>query len=184
MTGIAAVPREIALAARARASGLVVCGEAHWPSSTVDSLPSLPGFIDSTFSPLVAEVSDRCLAQVYGHAPAPAARGERTAVVLSSGLGDITTANRVARAVAGGGRVGPLLFFASVPNAVAGHVAARWGLAGPVVSLSGSDAGLAAAALLFDDGDADEALVVHAEQSLVDGEPDRAEAVLVGTVRP
>ena len=36
-----------------------------------------------------------------------------------------------------GDRVGPLLFFQSVPNAVAGHVAARWGLTGPVVCLSG-----------------------------------------------
>lgn len=183
MTGVGAVPRETPLAACARASGLVVCGESRWPASGADTLPDLPGFVGSSFSPLVAQVSERCLRQVYGGPPAPAARGERTAVVLVSLLGDVATATGVARAVAEGSRVGPLLFFESVPNAVAGYVAARWGLGGPVVCLSSTHRGLPAAQLLFDDGDADEALVVHAEQARVDGESDWAEAVLVGTAQ-
>ena len=55
-----------------------------------------------------------------------------------------------------------------MPNSVAGHVAARWGLRGPVVCLSpAGDAradGLAQARLLIDDGDADEVLVVSSNR--------------------
>jgi 3-oxoacyl-(acyl-carrier-protein) synthase len=84
-----------------------------------------------------------------------------------------------------GTRIGPLLFFQSVPNSVAGHVAAEWGLGGPVVCLCPTgDAradGMAQARLLIDDGDADEALVVWVEQAGADGS---AEAVLVSKGEP
>ncbi len=64
--------------------------------------------------------------------------------------------------VALGKRVGPLFFFQSVPNSVAGLVAAQWGLRGPVVCLSPRDrtAGFDEAALLIADGDADQVLIV------------------------
>jgi 3-oxoacyl-(acyl-carrier-protein) synthase len=83
-----------------------------------------------------------------------------------------------------GARVGPLLFFQSVPNAIAGYVAAREGLTGPVVCTSpqpGTAAetlaeALAEAELLIADGDADEALVVLVELT---EDRDRAVAVLV-----
>ena len=62
-------------------------------------------------------------------------------------------------------------------------MAARWGLAGPVVCVSPvGDAlaeGMDIADLLIADGDADEALVVLVEQGWTDGEPDRAEALLM-----
>ncbi|MEV4412292.1 beta-ketoacyl synthase chain length factor [Catellatospora sp. NPDC049609] len=170
--------------------GLTELARASWPESTADAEPpQLSGFVLSSFSPLVAEVARRCLTRVYGQPPADPARGGRTAVIISSCSGDAVTAAEVARAVDAGRRLGPLLFFQAVPNAVAGYVAARWELGGPVVSLSpegGADPvgeslaeGLALASLLIRDGDADEALVIVAEQAADDGGRDRALAVLV-----
>ncbi|GAA1610867.1 beta-ketoacyl synthase chain length factor [Catellatospora bangladeshensis] len=170
--------------------GLVELARGSWPESPADAEPpQLAGFVLSSFSPLVAEAARRCLTAAYGQPPADPARGARTAVIISSCSGDATTAAAVARAVAAGQRLGPLLFFQAVPNAVAGYVAARWELGGPVVSLSpdgGADPvpeslaeGLSAASLLIRDGDADEALVIVAEQATDDGGRDRALAVLV-----
>jgi hypothetical protein len=169
------------LAEAARTQGLAVLASAIWPQSTVDALPALPGFLDSSFSPLVAEVAERCLRQEYIQPPVPATRGDRTAIVVLSPLGDLASARRVAAAVAARARVGPLMFFQSVPNAVGGYVATRWGLAGPLVCLSGGPDDLDAVTLLLEDGDADEALVVLAEQASRAGVRDRAEAVLVRT---
>jgi 3-oxoacyl-(acyl-carrier-protein) synthase len=171
-------------------SALVEVARGAWPESGGDvEPPVLAGFVMSSFSPLVAEAARRCLSRAYGQPPVAAERGRLTAVIISSATGDAATAAEVARAVDGGRRLGPLLFFQAVPNAVAGYVAARWELGGPVVSLSpggGADPvaeslaeGLAMASLLIRDGDADEALIVVAEQALTDGERDRALAVLV-----
>ncbi|GAA2381945.1 hypothetical protein Cme02nite_52870 [Catellatospora methionotrophica] len=170
--------------------GLVEVARGAWPEAEGDvQLPVLAGFVMSSFSPLVAEAARRCLGRAHGEPPVAAGRGARTAVIISSATGDAVTAAEVARAVDAGRRLGPLLFFQAVPNAVAGYVAARWELGGPVVSLSpagGADPvaeslaeGLAMASLLIRDGDADEALIVVAEQALTDGEHDRALAVLV-----
>jgi 3-oxoacyl-(acyl-carrier-protein) synthase len=138
--------------------------------------PPLPGFVVSSFSPLVAAAADRCLSARHGKPPADA--GERTAIVLVSGSGDAQLADHIANAVDTGTRIGPLLFFQAVPNSVAGHVAARWGLLGPVACLCPvADAqaeGLAYARLLIEDGDADQVLVVEVAQT-------SAHAVLVGT---
>jgi hypothetical protein len=158
---------------------LTKISEGRWPEAPDDELPALPGFIASSFSPLVAEVAERCLRAHHGEPPVAPARGERTAIVLVSASGDAASAAQVARAVDTGARVGPLMFFQSVPNAVAGYIAARWGLGGPVVCLASPDGGLAAAALLIEDGDADEALVVFAEQATDPTGRDSAVAVLV-----
>jgi len=139
--------------------------------------PPLPGFVVSSFSPLVADAAERCLA---GQPPA----GDRTAVVVVSASGDARMAEHVAHLVDGGARIGPLLFFQAVPNSVAGHVAARWGLRGPVVCLCPTGdpraEGLAQARLLIDDGDADEVLVVLVEQA---DAGDSAHALLIGDSR-
>lgn len=167
------------LAAGVAAVDLTVLASAAWPESDVDiELPALAGFIVSTFSPLAAVAAHRCLTRHHGQAPIAPDRAARTALILVSPLGDVTAAVHVARAVDTGGRIGPLLFFQSVPNAVAGHIAAHWGLTGPVVCLSSAGAGPEEAALLIDDGEADEALVIVAEQSLGGGD-DHAAAVLV-----
>jgi len=135
--------------------------------------PPLPGFVVSSFSPLVAAAAERCLG---AHPPA----GDRTAVVLVSASGDAGMAAHVARLVDDGARIGPLLFFQAVPNSVAGHVAAHRGLRGPVVCLCPTGdpkaEGLAQARLLIDDGDADAVLVVLVEQTAAG---DSAHALLV-----
>jgi hypothetical protein len=149
------LPPLTALAARA---GLDVTAAADWPEPGDEDLPKLAGFVHSTFNPLVAATAGRCLQR----RPASASPAV-TAIVLVTALGDVASAAHVAAAVDGGGRVGPLFFFQSVPNAVAGHVAAKWGLTGPVVCVDSTDAGLAVARLLLADGDADEVLVVLLE---------------------
>ncbi len=109
--------------------------------------------------------------------------------MLASRHGDVGTSAAVAQALAERRRVPPLLFFQSNVNAVIGHVAARWGLAGPIVCTCPTGDliadGLACAALLFEDGDASEALVIAADQGY-GGESDSAAAVLAAawTRRP
>jgi hypothetical protein len=173
-------------AGMAEGSGLVVLARAAWPESDEDTeVPPVAGFIVSTFSPLVAVVADRCMQRhtadievAVDPAPEPTAEPV-TAVVIASALGDVTSAVHVAEAIDGGKRVGPLLFFQSVPNAVAGYVAARWSLTGPVVCLATPESALEIAALLIADGDADRALLIHAELSRDEAEPDRATALLL-----
>ncbi|WP_329172151.1 hypothetical protein [Streptomyces sp. NBC_01477] len=163
------------LAGQAEAAGLRVLAAAAWPESAADRVPPpLAGFVVSSFSPLAAETARRCLAR------RPAAAAAVTAVIVVSPLGDLAGAVHVAGVVEGGGRPGPLLFFQAVPNAVAGHVAARWELTGPVVCVGDTGAGLDVAALLLEDGDADEALLVRVDQAATAAARDRAGAVLLG----
>jgi hypothetical protein len=164
------------LLAAAADAGLTVVSAASWPEATADDeVPPLAGFIESTFSPLLAEVAARALRR----RPEPTAPGAVTAVVMVTALGDMTSATRVAVAVDAGQRVSPLLFFQSVPNAVAGYLAARWDLTGPVVCVSGMSAGLGIAALLIDDADADEALFIRIDLGVAGDGLDRGAALLV-----
>lgn len=173
--------------------GLRELAQARWPETGQDTLPQIAGFIVSSFNPLVAEVAARCLRRRPG--PPPQAPNARTALVLASSGWDRATARAITEATASGRRVPPLLFFQSNPNAVLGHIAARWRLAGPVVCLSppaqDSDtipsAALTEADWLLRDGDADEVLLIAAEQGAEPdartGAPrpgDRAAAVLLG----
>jgi hypothetical protein len=153
---------------------------AGWPEPGDGVVPGVPGFVHSAFAPTVVAVAERCLRRRYGTQPVP--EEVRTAIVLVSASGDRASADHVRATVEAGGRVGPLFFYQSVPNSVAGHLAARWGLRGPVVCLSPTGdpyaEGSAEAALLRDDGDADEVLLILIEQS-----PDlstEAVAVLLG----
>ena len=165
----------------AKDAGLDLVAEAAWPEHDGDVKPPvLAGFVVSSFSPLAAEVANRCLSRRAadaaqdgdGREPDPGDRA--TAVMLVTARGDVQSARHVADAVDAGARLGPLMFFQSVPNAVAGHIATRWNLTGPVVCLGDPAGASAAAALLLADGDAEKALLVHVEQ-----DPDRAAAVLV-----
>lgn len=164
---------------------LTIVSQARWPEPEDRELPQVPGFVLSSFNPLVAEVADRCLRRYYGEPPVAPEVGGAVAMIIVSASGDAVSANHVARTVDAGSRVGPLFFFQSVPNSIAGHVAARWGLGGPVVCLCPTGDpmadGLAQAGLLIEDGDASAALVVLVEQSDTDGGPDGAAAVLVST---
>lgn len=175
-----ASPGLAALHEAAAAVGVTVTSSACWPETDADGeVTALAGFVESNFSPLVAEVAGRALRS----RDQPQASVKVTAIVMVTALGDVTSATRVAAAVDAGERVPPLLFFQSVPNAVAGYLAARWHLSGPVVCVSGTSAGLEVAGLLIDDADADEALVVRVDLAVTDGDRDRAAAILV-TGRP
>jgi hypothetical protein len=159
---------------RAGAAEPTPVAEARWPvPDGPPEPPPVPGFVVSTFAPLVAHVAGECLGRAYGEHDR--AGGGRTAIVLLSVGGDRQTTAAVTAAVAAGRRVPPLLFFQSVPNAVAGAVAARWGLTGPVVCVGplgdpDSDARELARSILRD-GDADEVLTVQVEQA-EPGRPD------------
>ena len=142
---------------------LVVLAEGYWPDvGDAGEPPALPGFVLSAFSPLAAVVAERCLGRL-------SERTARTGIVLVSD-GDRVSAEHVRRTVAEGKRLGPLFFFQSVPNSVAGWIAARWDLRGPVVCVT--DGGLDEAALLIGDGDADQVLIVQVGA-------DQASAVIV-----
>lgn len=120
---------------------------------TADDPPPLRGFIESSFSPLVAAVARTCLAGVDGLAEA----GDRTAIVLGSVLGDTATMDAASKGLASGRVHSPLLFFQSVPSSVLGAVSREHGLTGPVTCLSATTdlAGqlLDTAALLLRDED-------------------------------
>jgi hypothetical protein len=151
---------------------MMTLASAAWPSSTSDSAPPLAGFVESTFSPLAAEVARRVLSEAVPPAD--------TAVIIVSHSGDATSARATEEAVASGRRPSPLLFFQAVPNAVAGYIAAKWNLTGPVVCLTPASPGdvsdgLALAELLIADGDAGGALIISVEQ----GPRDAAHALLV-----
>ena len=165
-----------ALRAAAAAAGLTLTSSASWPETDADvKVTALAGFVESNFSPLLAEVAGRALGR-RGQPQSPTAV---TAVVMVTARNDVTSATRVAAAVDAGERVLPLLFFQSVPNSVAGYLAARWRLTGPVVCVSGIRAGLDVAALLIEDADADEALVVCVDLAVNGGDVDRAAAIVV-----
>jgi hypothetical protein len=162
------------VAALAREAGLRAVARGSWPEEgDGDEVPALAGFVGSSFSPLFAEAARRCLGRRAG---GPAAG---TGIVVVSALGDLAGAVRVAGAVDGGTSPGPLAFFQAVPNAVAGLVAARWGLDGPVVCVTEPGAGVEVAGVLIEDGDAGEVLLVRVEQGAGPGDRDRAEAVLL-----
>jgi 3-oxoacyl-(acyl-carrier-protein) synthase len=176
MTATVVVPPSIdALLGAARAAGLSIQAVASWPETSDDhEIPPLAGFVESSFSPLAAAVAARVLSRC---ALAESVAG--TAVVLVTALGDVPSAVHVAQAVDAGQRVRPLLFFQSVPNAIAGYIAARHRLTGPIVCLTCHDAGVATAALLLDDGDADAALLIWLDVAGSDDQPDRVAAVVL-----
>ena len=140
----------------------------------------MPGFVHSEFAPVVVAVG-RAVSAARVRASRRARRGADRDRAGQRQRGR-ASAEHVRAAVEAGGRIGPLFFFQSVPNSVAGHLAARWGLRGPVVCLSPTGDpyadGIAEADLLRDDGDADEVLLILIEQA-----PDastEAVAVLLG----
>jgi hypothetical protein len=170
-------------------SELVVLARSAWPATPPAALPAVPGFIVSSFSPLAAHLAELCLLRYFGCPPADPARGGQTAVVLASTTGDVATAAAVASAVDRGRPVPPLLFYQSNPNAVVGHVAARWGLEGPVTCTIPARRGLAdaldSAAILIEGAEAQAALVILADQGRPRGDgaaatEDSGTALLIG----
>lgn len=165
------------------ASSLTTLARTVWPVEGDEQAPNLPGFTASPFGPIIAHVADRCLTDHYGAHPAPSEDGERTAIVLVTRLGDMATEAAVVGSVDSGKKASPLLFYQSVPSAVLGVVAERWGLGGPVICISpAGDAltdGMELAELLIEDGSASGVLLVWVELATREGESDRAEGLLV-----
>ena len=171
------------------AGGLVVLARSVWPARPPAALPAVPGFVLSSFSPLAAHLAELCLIQYFGSPPADPGRGRQTAIVLASTTGDVGTAVEVAKAVDQGRSVPPLLFYQSNPNAVAGHIATRWGFEGPVTCTVPARRGLAdamdSAALLIEGAEAEAALVILADQGRPGGDgamptDDSGTALLIG----
>jgi len=180
--GAAGVLGTAGLQAAAVAAGLAVSASASLPETDYDAeVPPLAGFIDSPFSPLIAEVAGRAVSRRDQCCPRDqtAPHGVVIAIVLVTARGDVASAAQVAARVDTGRRVPPLHFFQSVPNAVAGYLAARWQLTGPIVCVSGVTAAMDAAALLIEDADADEALIISVDLGLTGGAGHRAAAVVV-----
>ena len=97
-----ASPSLAALHAAATAAGLTACSSASWPETDADGeVTALAGFIESNFSPLLAQVAERALRR----RAQPPASGTVTAIVMVTALGDVTSAARVAAAVDAGQRV-------------------------------------------------------------------------------
>jgi hypothetical protein len=159
-----------------------VLSRADWDAKSGPELPGIAGFIISSFSPLAAYLAEQCLRGFFGAHPVDPDTGTRIALVLASASGDIGTATAIADALDAGRRMPPLLFYQSNPNAVAGHIAARWGLAGPVLATIVAGDALAdatdCATRLIEDGEAAAALVIVANQER-DGS-DHGSAVLLG----
>src|SRR3954451_25206338 len=98
----------------------VVRHEAWWWVAEDGAPPVAPGFVQSSFNPLVAAVADRSLSEHYANPPEPPGDRQRTGRVLVSLGGDRFSAEHVRHAVAAGSRLGPLFFFQTVSNSTAG----------------------------------------------------------------
>lgn len=153
------------MTATAPETGLRVLARTVWQAGSRP--PAIAGFIVSEFSPLAAALAEECLAGFFGAPPADPVRGAQTAIILTSSTGDLATAAAAAGAVDAGQRMPPLLFFQSNPNAVAGYIAARWGLSGPVqCTVSAADPladAMGSAELLRLDQAAQAALIIMAD---------------------
>jgi hypothetical protein len=123
-------------------------------------LTRLPGFIESSFSPLAYQVAEKCLT-------ARPVTGERAGIVLASQFGDSATADLASRLLVEGRPHNPLLFMQATPAAVLGFISKEFGITGPTLALSSSDrAGsgpLEVAADLLATGELDAVLAVGVE---------------------
>ncbi|MGW1616864.1 beta-ketoacyl synthase chain length factor [Streptomyces sp. NPDC002285] len=168
------------LAAQAATAGLTLLAHAGAPVAG-QIPPALRGFPGSSFSATAAAAAAACLNE--HRPPADSTGASRTAILLLSALGDVSTARNVATAVSRGERLSPQLFFLSVPNSVIGHIAAQWNLTGPVICTSPIGEplaeGLELAAHLAEDGDADHFLLILINPVTQSGEPCKADAFLL-----
>ncbi|GAA3808591.1 hypothetical protein ACFS5L_01450 [Streptomyces phyllanthi] len=124
------------------------------------TLPRLPGFVESAFSPLAFEAARRCLTERPGD-------GSRTAVALATLMGDTTTADLASRRMVSGRVHNPLLFMQATANSVLGYTSQEFGITGQMFSLSTVDDPvgelLAMADLLLEDPELDRVLVLGVE---------------------
>lgn len=129
---------------------------------TANRADPVPGFVESTFNPLIHEVARRCLAERPGD-------GTRTALLLGSTVGDSGTTDLASRLMIGGQVSNPLLFMQATANAILGYLSKEFGITGPLIAMSAlTDLGSAlldTANILLDDEELDRVLVVGVEQA-------------------
>ena len=129
---------------------------------TANRADPVPGFVESTFSPLIHEVARRCLTERPGD-------GARTALLVGSVVGDSTTTDLASRLMIGGQVHNPLLFMQATANAILGYLSKEFGITGPLIAMSAlTDLGSAlvdTANVLLDDEELDRVLVVGVEQA-------------------
>jgi len=127
---------------------------------TANRADPVPGFVESTFNPLIHEVARRCLAERPGD-------GTRTALLLGSTVGDSGTTDLASRLMIGGQVSNPLLFMQATANAILGYLSKEFGITGPLIAMSAlTDLGSAlldTANVLLDDEELDRVLVVGVE---------------------
>lgn len=134
-------------------------------------LPVVPGFVSSTFNPLVREAVRGCLGEPSSQEHSNPLVGpylDATAIVLATVAGDATTSDLASRYLIGGRVHNPLLFFQSVTTSILGHLTIEYGLTGPVSCIA-ADHDLAQQAwqtsvlLLETEPELDQVLLVGAE---------------------
>ena len=153
-------PREVAAAAclapwGERAEGL--------PGAAPEELPKVVGFVLSRFSPIVNAAVLDCLGDPAAPDNLIGTAGDRTAMVLATLYGDTVTGDTATARMVEGQVHSPLLFFQSVTTSILGHLTKRYGITGPLTSLShqtdpGGEALLLADSLL-ESGAADQVVV-------------------------
>lgn len=131
-------------------------------------LPVVPGFVASTFNPLVREAVRRCVGEPSegGGNPLVGPYPDTTAVVLATVAGDATTSDLASRNLVSGRVHNPLLFFQSVTTSILGHLTIEYGLTGPVSCVA------------VDDGLAERAW--HTAELLLETEPELDQVLLIG----
>jgi hypothetical protein len=120
-------------------------------------LEPVPGFIESTFNPLVYHAAARCL---HGRE----FDGSRLAVVVHSLIGDATTTGLASKLLVAGQVHNAILFMQATANAVLGYLSREFGLTGPLLSMSTVDEDpLDTAELLLADPELDAVLLLTVE---------------------
>lgn len=95
-------------------------------------VPSVPGFVKSSFAPTVFDAAGRALRK------AQLSHEERagTGVLLLTPNGDSETRDIIRKSIDEGLRISPLLFLQSTPSSIIGKIAHEWGLRGFITTIS------------------------------------------------
>ena len=123
----------------------------------IAELEPVPGFVESTFNPMLYHVASSFLiGREYD--------GARIAVLVASVAGDATTTDLASRLLIQGQVHNALLFMQATANAVLGYLSKEFGLTGPLLSVSTPDEDLTdTAELLLADPELDAVLLVTVE---------------------
>jgi hypothetical protein len=132
----------------------------QWDPARPSGARPIPGFIESSFNPLVYAAVRRLF-------DSGAFRGgDKTALLLGSMFGDATTTDLASRLLIQGKPDNALLFYQSVVNSVVGYIARDMGISGTTLCQSGGGLTsmlLEQASLLLASGDANQVILVGAE---------------------